>query len=58
MQEKNRERWQQLCERATLEQDPEKLLSLVEEINKLLPDKYRRILPTKPPSNSGERPAA
>ena len=31
-----RERWQQLCEQASKEQDPDKLLLLVQEINRLL----------------------
>jgi hypothetical protein len=30
------ERWMQLCEQAAVEQDPEKLMKLVEEINRLL----------------------
>jgi len=30
------ERWMQLCEQAAVEQDPETLMKLVEEINQLL----------------------
>jgi hypothetical protein len=37
MQSKIRERWQDLCELAANEQDPFKMLELVEEINRLLP---------------------
>jgi hypothetical protein len=32
MQGKTRERWQELCEQAANEQDPMKMLELVEEI--------------------------
>jgi hypothetical protein len=31
-----KERWQQLCEQATTEQDSQKLVELVQEINDLL----------------------
>jgi hypothetical protein len=33
----------QLCERAATEQDPEKLMELVKEINRLLEEKERRL---------------
>jgi hypothetical protein len=33
----------QLCERAVTEQDPEKLMELVKEINRLLEEKERRL---------------
>jgi hypothetical protein len=39
----NRERWMQLCEQAANEQDPEKLMELVAEINRLLEAKERRL---------------
>jgi hypothetical protein len=38
-----REHWQELCERAAEEQDPEKLLELVKEINTLLEEKEQRL---------------
>jgi hypothetical protein len=38
-----RERWTQLCEQAANEQDPEKLIALVKEINDLLEEKERRL---------------
>jgi hypothetical protein len=38
----NKERWMELCAQASIEQDPERLLALVEEINRLLEDKQRR----------------
>ena len=49
MREKT-ERWLELCKQAAIEQDPEKLMALVKEINDLLEAKERRlgiIPPTK-----------
>lgn len=37
------EEWQILCKQASVEQDPVKLLSLVERINQLLEAKNRRL---------------
>jgi hypothetical protein len=37
------EQWRQLCELAALEQDPERLLALVKEINRLLDEKEQRL---------------
>ncbi len=37
------EEWQILCKQAAIEQDPAKLLSLVERINQLLEAKNRRL---------------
>jgi hypothetical protein len=39
----NRERWQELCEQAANEQDPDKLLKLTAEIDRLLSEKYDRL---------------
>ena len=39
----NKERWMELCEQASTEQDPQKLSALVEEINRLLIKKEKRI---------------
>jgi hypothetical protein len=39
MQPKNQERWQELCEQASTEQDPQKLAGLVAEIVRLLDQK-------------------
>lgn len=36
------ERWRQLCAEAAVEQDPQKLMKLVEEINRLLDLKQQR----------------
>jgi hypothetical protein len=41
---RNKERWQELCKLAAVEQDSEKLLALVQEINRLLDDKRNRLL--------------
>ena len=35
------ERWQKLCEEAAHEQDPERLLKLIREINQILDEKLR-----------------
>ena len=37
------EEWQTLCKQASVEQDPAKLLHLVERINQLLEAKNRRL---------------
>ena len=39
----NEERWKQLCELAAKEQDPQKLIELTREINKLLLFKQGRL---------------
>ena len=39
-----RERWMRLCEQAASEQDAEKLMELVSEINRILEEKERRLL--------------
>jgi len=36
--------WQKLCKQAANEQDPEKLLELVKQINSLLEQKEQRLL--------------
>ena len=48
MQDKTRERWQELCEQAANEQDPTKVLEIVEEINRLLEAKYSSLNPDAP----------
>jgi hypothetical protein len=45
-----KERWQEVCEQAAIESNPEKLLKLVAEINRLLHDKLLR-LKDKPPGS-------
>lgn len=48
---RNKERWQELCEQAAVEQDSEKLLTLVQAINQLLEEKRNRLL-KKPPGTT------
>ena len=43
MQSKNRERWQALCELAATEQDPDRLMELIHEIEQLLNEKDERL---------------
>jgi hypothetical protein len=48
MEGATKERWFQLCELAAKEQDSEKLLALVFEINRLLEEKEHRLKSKKP----------
>ena len=45
-----KQRWLELCAQAAVEQDPQRLLALVKQINDLLEEKERRLglLPPKP----------
>jgi hypothetical protein len=43
MKGKNLEVWEELCTLAATEQDPDKLLTLVREINQLLEEKEERL---------------
>jgi hypothetical protein len=40
-----KERWMELCEQASKEQDPTKLMKLVEEINRLLEQREQKLKP-------------
>ena len=44
MQGEKKERWQELCAQAALEQDPIKMIQLVKEINNLHADKEERLI--------------
>ena len=44
MQGELREQWRKLCEQAAEEQDPEKLMKLIDEINQPLETKEERLL--------------
>jgi hypothetical protein len=46
--EANREEWRELCERAAKEQDPEKLMQLIAQINQLLEAKERGLKGSQP----------
>ena len=43
MDKDNKERWEQLCALAAVEQDPQKLLALMREINRMLSEKEQRL---------------
>jgi hypothetical protein len=43
MQGEKAQQWRILCEQAAVEQDPEKLMRLVVEINRLLEEKEQRL---------------
>ena len=43
MQGETGERWRKLCEEAAVEQDPERLLLLAQEISRLLDEKEQRL---------------
>ncbi len=43
MEGETKERWFQLAQLAAVEQDPQKLLVLVQEINRLLEEKEKRL---------------
>ena len=53
-----KERWQQLCERVVVEQDPEKFMQLVEELNTLLEEKERRLDNERQPESASSKGAA
>ena len=42
-------RWRELCEQASKEKDPKKLLDLIKEIDKLLDAKLHRLEDNPPP---------
>jgi hypothetical protein len=48
MEEKHADRWRMLCEQAAKEQDPQKLMELVAEIDRLLSEKQARLDGKKP----------
>jgi hypothetical protein len=54
------ERWRQLCAKAAVEQDPQKLMDLVKEISRLLDEKQsrNRIEHGNPEQKDGDPPAS
>ena len=52
MEEQLNAPWQTLCEQAAKEQDPERLMSLVREISRLLDEKLKQ----QPPKNAAAPP--
>jgi len=58
--QQNSERWMELAAQAAKEQDAEKLMALVLEINELLEQKQKRLTELRlghPPPNQNEAPA-
>jgi hypothetical protein len=53
MQGEKKELWMELCKQAAVEQDPEKLLKLVTEINRLLYEKQKRLKGSGPTGGQG-----
>jgi hypothetical protein len=49
---KNKEHWKELCEQASVEQDPAKLMALTREIIRLLDEKDARLKHQLQPSKS------
>ena len=43
MKGKTRELWEYYCEQAAIEQDPDTLMQLVQEINRMLEEKEKRL---------------
>ena len=56
MQGEKKERWEELCQQAANEQDPQKLLKLVQEINRLLAEKRDRLNKTNSTRDLQPRP--
>jgi len=54
---KNKERWEELCELATKEQDPQKLIELMKEIDRLLEIKLNRLKGAPHSAGSRFKPA-
>jgi len=52
MDGEKKERWMELCARAAVEQDPEKLHALVDEIDRLLQGRADRLKNREPASGS------
>lgn len=43
MQHEEKEHWMTLCQQAAVEQDPERLMHLIAEINRMLDEKEKRL---------------
>jgi hypothetical protein len=52
MQGENAERWRKLCEQAAVEQNSQKLMQLVSEINQMLLEKEERLQRRQPEAKS------
>jgi hypothetical protein len=56
MQGETGESWRKLCEQAAVEQDPERLLELAQEITKLLDEKEARLQKVRGNGNAANAP--
>jgi hypothetical protein len=54
MQGQQKERWKELCELAAQEQNSERLMELVAEINRLLEQKEQRLIEGRKTVGSGK----
>ena len=52
MKGEKKEIWMHLCEQAAIEQDPDKLMDLIKQINQLLEEKENRLKGNLTGSNS------
>jgi hypothetical protein len=52
------ERWKELCKQASTEQDPEKLIKLVHEIDRLLTEKLPQVKKVEADKGVGKQNAA
>lgn len=48
----HKEQWQRLCEQILVEQDPERFMALVHELNELLEEKERRLNSQRQPDRA------
>ena len=55
MQNETKERWKELCERAAVEQDHDKFLAIIQELNEVLEAKEHRLKVAE--KHSAELPA-
>jgi len=53
MQGETKQRWEELCQQAATEQDPDKFLELIREINGLLEERRSNLSEKKPRAPSG-----
>jgi hypothetical protein len=54
---KDKPRWKELCELASVEQNPQKLMELITEINRLLEEKQNRLKQSGEPKSSAKIPS-
>ena len=54
----HKEKWQRLCEQIAVEQDPARFSTLVDELNRLLEEKERRLDQQREPDRANSRIAS